>query len=157
MEKNGKIINEVNGIYNSISVEDSLNTSASNEDYIFVQVFNQTDNKHQLKMIKSLDADEEMTYMSIKASDSDHIFEYIELITIFFSVKHYLSESQKIFLIHPNKIEEIDLNSEDVNNTIEILKLSQLEGSSYPVKICSDGSKLDPKQVRPLLTMFRLQ
>ncbi len=75
MEKNGKIINEVNGIYNSISVEDSLNTSASKEYNIFVQVFNQTDDKHQLKMIKSLDADEEMTYMAIKASDIDHIFE----------------------------------------------------------------------------------
>lgn len=80
IEKNGKIINEVTGIYTSISAEDSLNTSSSKENKIFVQVFNQSDNKHQLKMIKNLDADEEMSYVSIKSSDSDHVFEYIKIL-----------------------------------------------------------------------------
>ena len=75
VEKNEKIINEITGIYNTIIAEESLSASASNDTNYFVQVFNQTDMKYQLKMIKNIDAEEDIGYVPINASDNDHIFE----------------------------------------------------------------------------------
>jgi hypothetical protein len=55
----------------------------------------------------------------------------------------------KIYLISKEKIEELDLNhADEINNRVELIKLGfENNNSNYPIKICSDASKFDPKQV----------
>ena len=52
-------------------------------------------------------------------------------------------------MITKDKVEELDLNHPDeISNRIELIKLGTEENlSNYPIKICSDSSKFDPKQV----------
>jgi hypothetical protein len=75
-EKDEKKINEVIGIYNPVNVEDAGGLNNYNDVNFFVQVFNESDRKYQLKFITNLDGEDGITYHSIKASDSDNIFEY---------------------------------------------------------------------------------
>jgi len=77
-EKNEMIFNEVIGIYSPVHLEDIVGLNNNNGMSFFVQVFNQTDRKYQLKMLKNIDGGEgEIIYNDIKASHSNHIFEYI--------------------------------------------------------------------------------
>jgi hypothetical protein len=75
-EKNDMIFNDVIGIYSPVHLEDMHGSNNNNEMSFFIQVFNETDRKYQLKMLKNIDGGEgEILYNDIKASHSNLIFE----------------------------------------------------------------------------------
>ncbi len=74
-EKDEKIINEISGIYSSINLEESGNIYHIQDMNYYVQVFNESDRKYQLKFINNLDKLDEITYHGINSCQSDNIFE----------------------------------------------------------------------------------
>lgn len=73
-EEKDRIINEVTGIYTSINLEDVGNMPNDEMNY-FVQVFNESNRKYELKFIKNIDNLDEIRYRRINSCDSDYLFE----------------------------------------------------------------------------------